>query len=458
MTVAAATFACGCERSAGNGEDGVSVAEQDIEYEQYTPQTSGRLFNSAMFGFNKEEVLEYLEELADENYQRQEQAENRIQELSRKIQMLENAAVANAKQAPPNAANPKELEAARAKMQQLKQDLDIAKAATQQSEEELLQYKEQLYNAQQENNWLREEYQKCDHQIAELRRQLDDASSGQWSEAEGQIGQLRHQLDEALQAQHKLTLDLQEAHQIQQQLEDELDDMQHSGHNNGAYYQDNSVNQAASVILADAQAEAERIRAEAYEEKERIRRQILSSAGGLADSVASLREDVSDVEGDVSSVLESVQHALAQVLSALGRTEQGLSSLGVQAERFPASAPSVVKNQPPVVYFQPGAQVAAAPPQPAPAPHPSHPAASLATSKVSPAQSYDGGNFRRVWPDEEEPPRANTRPFRPSYSNSPTPFVVAGAEAFQQQEDPMTQERLRALSETLVDTLRQMLN
>ncbi len=427
---------------------------QEREYEQYTPQTSGRLFNSAMFGFNKEEVLEYLDELADENYQRQEAAENRIQELTRKIQVLENAAVANAKQASSGpAANPKELEAARAKLQQVTQELEIAKAATQQAEEELLQFKEQLYTSQQESNWLREEYQKSDRQIAELRRQLDDASSGQWSDADEQITELRRQLQQMTETQQQLEEELEEAREAAQALDIEDDDADEDDY----YEEQDEVSRAASVIIADANAEAQRIRAEAYEEKERIRRQIISSAGGLADSVYTLREDVSSVEGDVSGVLESVQQALSEVLSALGRTEQNLSTLGVQVERFPASAPPVYKNQQQVVYFQPapvtpGVQA----PVQSQAVKPANQGGTIVRS--TPQQSYEGGNFRRVWPDEaENAPQSNTKPFRPTYSNSPAPYIVSGAEAYQQQREPDSEERLRALSDTLVETLRQML-
>ena len=421
---------------------------QEREYEQYTPQTSGRLFNSAMFGFNKEEVLEYLDELADENYQRQEAAENRIQELTRKIQLLENAAVASAKQATGPAANPKELEAARAKLQQATQELEIAKAATQQAEEELLQFKEQVYTAQQENNWLREEYQKSDRQIAELRRQLDDASSGQWSDADEQITELRRQLQQALETQQQLEEELEDAREAAAAVDGEEEDY---------YDEPDEISRAASVIIADANAEAERIRAEAYEEKERIRRQIVSSAGGLADSVFTLREDVSTVEGDVSGVLESVQQALSEVLSALGRTEQNLSTLGVQVERFPSSAPPVLKNQQQVVYFQP-AQITPAPQPVSPIPVAKPAYHGAAPVRSTPQQSYEGGNFRRVWPDEADSnQQSNTKPFRPTYSNSPASYVVSGAEAYQQQHETDSDERLRALSDTLVETLRQML-
>ncbi|MGD9560604.1 MAG: hypothetical protein AB7V55_08380, partial [Oscillospiraceae bacterium] len=115
------------------------MAEQGIEYEQYAPQTGGRLFSSSMFGFNKEEVLEYLDELADENYQRQEAAELRNQELIQRIQALETAA----ESAPPPTAAPAEMsEEDQQRLAGLAEELDIAKAATQQAEEDLAEVRD----------------------------------------------------------------------------------------------------------------------------------------------------------------------------------------------------------------------------------------------------------------------------------------------------------------------------
>lgn len=161
-----------------------------FEYDQFAPQTGGRLFTNAMFGFNKEEVLEYLDELADENIQRQEAADVQLQELKQRISALEES-LAKAQEAPAlqmgdgqvfEALNfdAQQFEADQQLLVQLTEEVDIAKMATQQAEEDLAEARERLFNAQQEAEWLRGENQKTDTQVSELQKRLDDVLSGQW--------------------------------------------------------------------------------------------------------------------------------------------------------------------------------------------------------------------------------------------------------------------------------------
>lgn len=431
------------------------MAEQGNEYEQYAPPAKDRLFTSAMFGFNKEEVLDYLEEMTEENYQRQEAAEHRIHELTNKIKNLEILA---ANRAEASAVNPKELEQGQQEIDQLRASLDIAQAATQQTADELQEYKEQLFNAQKENAWLREEYQKSDSLIADLRRQLDAASAGQWTEAEEQITELRNQLietksalQEAEEALQETEEALQETEEALQQAEIALEEAEQAApaavapappvftpsHTTGA-------NQAASIIIAEANEEAERIRQDALAEKERIHRQILNSAGGLNESITNLRTDISNVEGEVTDVLESVQQSLAETLAALGRTEQHLDTLNIQAQRFPSSSPAVKKPQQQVVYFQPGNQLETNQPLRG------------ASLRAQPQQSLGNSGFRRVWPSPDEG-GSNTRPFQPTYTNSPPAHTSAEAYQIHPGSNPSQQQRIRNLAESLVESLIDML-
>ncbi len=589
------------------------MADGGYEYEQYAPQKDGPLFSNAMFGFNKEEVLEYLDELADENYQRQDAADRQIQELVQRINALE----ASGPTAPAdNSAVMAELNAAKEQMQQLSEqvgrldeELEIAKAATQQSEEELAEVKDQLITQQKENSWLRDEAQKNDEEISTLRTQLDagtSSDSGEWqrelAQAEARAEELKSMLEKSNQELEAITLVHQdllkngEAHigytdeqltqteeqlvqaeeqltqteeqliqteeqliqteeqltqteeqltqteeqlihteeqltqteskltqteeqltqiggkltqtteqltqtegklsqtegqltltkgrlvqteeqlsQLQAQLEDtqlQLDSHVRSQNSSSLKLaaQNQEVTQlrddlqqaqikihelesqkpsqtASAAIIADANVEADRIRAMAVDEKERIRRQIKSSAGGLAESITNLRGDVTGVESDVTQVLESVQTALADILSALSRTEQNLNTLGVQVERFPAAS-AAVPPPPGVVYFQPGQQVA---PQAKPTTR------SGRNSKT--LQNFGTGSFRQLNSDEL-PDDSNVRPFKPSYSSGSTtqwPQQTATAEAYAENEDP-AEERMRVLAENLVDTLVQMMN
>lgn len=503
---------------------------QGYEYDQYAPQTGGRLFSSAMFGFNKEEVLEYLDELADENYQRQEAAEMRIQELSQTVQNLE----AGLTQQPAPMVDSQQLS-------QLSEELEISRAAIQQAEDDLAELRDQLFNAQQENEWLREEHQKTDTQIADLQRQLDEATSGEWTggnEAAQQLEeearrldglqqQLTQQQEELAQRENLLAItqqnmadsgngqmtELRARLAEQEQLlsethnklaENERQRIEHmhqlneaelltaesrrrledreltlSATQNRLMERERTITDhqrqlaesqrqiaelraqldkteaeleeqrnidpnkvASAAIIAEANAEADRIRAVAVDEKERIRRQIRASAGGLAESIGNLRTDVSGVENDVTHVLEAVQTSLADVLSALSRTEQNLNTMGIQVERFPVPSATVAK--PPhqqVVYFQP-TEAAVAPPPEKPA------------QRSYVPESYGQGGFRRVWPEQNS--SAKTKQFRPSYSTTQPGFWPQTATAPKAVE-PSQDERLRSLAENLVDTLVDMM-
>ncbi len=443
--------------------------QQKNEYDQYAPQTNGRLFSNAMFGFNKEEVLEYLEELADENNQRQEAAEARIRDLDMQIRNLE-ARVAEPQELPENQMALADenrqarmhLEESRRQIAEYANLLDVARAAAQQAEEELAEIREQLFTAQKENNWLREEYQKTDKQVAELRRQLDDASQGQWFGAEEQIAELRRQLEETMAQRDAAEAEREAAEAEREAAEAERDaaeaerDAMEAQRDAESSYGDSPAAQAAAVLIAEATEEADRIRASAYAERDRIHRQIVNSAGGLSDSISSLREDVSGVEGDVTSVLENVQESLSELLVSLSHTEQSLNTLGIQAERFPSSSPTVTGRQ--VVYFQPSPQMEAE----------SRPVKMVRTGnkqqrlpKERPAEppvSLGGGGFRRVWPGDAQVGN-KSQAFRPSFTGNsaylPQTAKILPHEDYAYETDD---ERMRSLTETLVDTLRQMLD
>lgn len=514
------------------------MSEQGYEYDQYAQPAEGRLFSSSMFGFNKEEVLEYLDELADENYQRQEAADLQIQELTQKLQAVEES-LQNIPETS-EGANPAELEELRGHTQQLSEDLDIARAATQQAEEDLAEIRENLFNMQQENNWLREEREKTDTEMAELRRKVDSLDSGEWdqkaeieqkladaqkqieelntkletagtaingedgkkiAEAERKLAEVTEKLSAAASLNEELTARVQaaegryaeaerqsaitlqqvadanrRAEQTQNELKRvaqqaataqtaesksriiseqlsamqakakeaqakivksdiEIEELKKQLEEALANQNDARATAASAAIIAEANDEAERIRAVALEEKERIRRQIQNSAGGLAESVTNLRGDLSGVENDVTIVLEAIQTALADIMAALNRTEQNLNTLGVQVERFPATSAAVPKQQ--VVYFQPSEDVIAPP------------AMGTRTRKATPVETLRQSSFRRVGVSTTD---EKLRPFRPTYTNSP----AAAAVAYQPEEED--DNRKRASLESIIETLSQMLD
>lgn len=420
------------------------MAETKSEYDQYGAQTGGKLFNNAMFGFNKEEVLEYLEEMAEENFQKQESAEHRIRELNQRIQALEAAA---ANQQHESVQNDGLQEEERRQFMQAKEELELSRAAMQQAEGELQQAKEQLENTQQENAWLREEYQKLDQTTAGLRTQLEEMTAGNWPEADEQIRDLQDKLQLAEAKVREAEAMTQEAETAARQAEEAARAAEARAMESERLASTGHATAAADTIIKEANRQADQIREEAWAEKDRLQKQIHGSAGGLATSIHNLRAEISDVEGDVTGVLETVQNALAEIMSSLGRAEQDLGVLDTQVNRFPSSSPSVPKPEQQVVYFQPGPELEVAPPR-------------NNNWRAAPAQSFGSSEgFRRVWP-EGAPKKAavdDAKPFRATYSSTAPAagYSPYGAEAYQLEENP--EGRMRNLAESLVDTLVQMM-
>ncbi len=394
-----------------------------------TQQTAnnGKLFSSSMFGFNKEEVLDYLEDMADENYRRQQTLEQRIQELNEQLHAMHQNE--NNRQQYTNTITDEEVREQQQYVAQLQDDLDLSLAATQQAQGELQEYKEQLFNVEKENAWLREEYQNYEDTVQDLRHQLEQVSDGQWDAHDEQVQQLQQQLQQTEAA-------LQAA-----QTEHQGADVQHA-------------QQASTAIIQEANQQAERIRDEAWADKERLHQQLRGSAGGLAGSISNLRSEVSDVEGGVTHVLEAVQNALSDVMLSLGRAEQDLKTLDTQVERFPSSSPSVVKKQP-FVYFQPQEAV---PPQPQA--QPPQPSGFQETNWYGAAQQtgQDSKGFRRIWPDGAEPQQQPTNQLAAPASGGINPRGTAAPQLVSSAQPAASSHSKRNLAESLVDTIMQMID
>lgn len=468
------------------------MSEPNFEYDGYTPPTGGQTFSSSMFGFNKDEVLDYLEETAEENFRRQEEAERRQREAEMRLQEAEmrlqdaerhiqeqNQHIRQLESRPPTYVSDAKADAeGEERLRAIMQDLEISHAATLQSEEELQESRELLYTAQQENTWLREEYAKYEQAYAQVCQQLEQVTQGQWADrssevadlqrrlqqANGQIQTLSQQLQQATQGQWEgpspeevaeLQGQLQQANEQIQSLTQQLQQAQQAANEKSARFTDEtslSAQQAASAIIAEANHEADRIRDDATAEKERLHRQIRTSAGGLAESIYNLRTELADVEGDVSGILESVQLTLTDVMAALARTEQNLSTFGNQVDRFPHPSPSVKSMRPAMQYVPDIPEEIEAPPPANPMP-----------ASRRPAAKESGSGLQRVKTTKTSRKKSGGSPaFKPTYSTSPTAAgggwpqtedAYRGAEP----EEDARDERVREVSDSLVDTLRQMI-
>lgn len=287
------------------------MAEQN-EYEQYAPVESGRMFNSAMFGFNKQEVLNFLADTADENLKRQQAAEAQIRQLTQRLQELE-AGGAAAGDAPPDAAAAEQLERAR--------------IATEDAQEDVQLLREELRRSKKESGWLRTEYEKLANHNAELHRQLESDTPAASPET-----------DKALAAAQ------QELEQLRQRVAAE----------------DNAKDQ----LLAAARAETARAQAEI----EALRQQLAAGAAGSQDSALladtqrqleaarqetqRMQQEMATLRGEATKAaqqaqqLETTRQQLARAQAELAEARaSGAAASPAQDERLAAAQQELARLQ-----------------------------------------------------------------------------------------------------------------
>lgn len=439
------------------------MAENNQDYEQYASQAEGKLFSSAMFGFNKDEVLEYIESLADDNYQRQELAEHRILELTAELEQLRQEVVSESTGAA-------FLEEHAGQLQAVQQELAATKQRAQQTEQELAELHAHLENLSQQNAWLQDAYQSAKEEATYLTAQLQDIAAGQWvppeqvgaeadarlqaynqdlarqledadhdivllqqqlQQADNDIALLQQQLqtggdDTSIAALHQELADAdQDILTLQQQLENadkeieslqqELLDEQTKRESEVAFPQ-----QESAAILAQAQAEANLIRETALAEKEHLQLKLQNNTGGLLYSISALRDEVGTIESSMGTALEDMQSTLSQILTALAHTELDLRTFNLQIDRLPNSSPLVNRRT-----------------------------EKQQTNYLPQSEEEEKENNTIEMSDLAD---SKAMVFRPTYSTSSTAW--AQQPALQDERE----DRMRKLSESLVDTLKEILD
>lgn len=382
------------------------MAESAYDYDQYT-HPGGRLFSSAMFGFNKGEVLEYLDELANENIKYQQEARLQIEELKRTIDALQ---AGQAPQAPVDDATV-DITA----QEGLAEALEVARAATQQAEDELAQARMQLEAARHDVSRLSEENRLLETQkraaLDELGQRADEAAQTQADDALAeQVASLEEENQKLAQANEALAEQVEALKAAEEQyaatgrqlVETETQLQQ-------------SVAQLAEkdVCIETMQAQVDSLLQELKQAREAAvqephvpvarpgpvweavpgvaqRTPRANGPDGLGHGVEQLRADVAAVERSMGLMLAEVQNALDGLLAGEANAQP------------PLRAGPGPKTQVPV-------------------------------------PAYAGGNgrssFRRIWPDE-------------TVQQGDGPKVAA----------PLHGQRTRALADSLVDILVEMID
>lgn len=284
-------------------------------------------FHTELFGFNRVEVLSYIERISAANAEKARALEDTIAALQKDLTGVRrqgSTLAQKAKQVFNELENQKKrAEDAVAEAAALRTEVDKAN-------DEIAAVRSRLFAREQENAALKSDNARLSETVDDLTRALTRRGAplptGQNASASGSSG------DQAL---------LQQA---QLKARDIL----------------RAADAQATAHIEKAKEDAAAIVAQAKVEKSKAKAGLAESADGIAASIAVLKAQLAAVDAKILAATGDLQKATDGITAALGNTERSLSSLGAQVERFPENAPAA---QP-----QPAQPVAPpAPQEPAPA-------------------------------------------------------------------------------------------
>ncbi len=316
-------------------------------------------FHTELFGFNRVEVLSYIERISAANAEKARALEDTIAALQKDLTGRAPAGstlAQKAKQVFNELENQKKrAEDAVAEAAALRTEVDKAN-------DEIAAVRSRLFAREQENAALKSDNARLSETVDDLTRALTRRGAplptGQNASASGSSG------DQAL---------LQQA---QLKARDIL----------------RAADAQATAHIEKAKEDAAAIVAQAKVEKSKAKAGLAESADGIAASIAVLKAQLAAVDAKILAATGDLQKATDGITAALGNTERSLSSLGAQVERFPENAPAA----------QPQPAQPAAPPAPQePAPAREYAVQEHAAYPVREGRSVRDGAVPAFAPDSE---------------------------------------------------------
>ena len=316
-------------------------------------------FHTELFGFNRVEVLSYIERISAANAEKARALEDTIAALQKDLTGVRrqgSTLAQKAKQVFNELENQKKrAEDAVAEAAALRTEVDKAN-------DEIAAVRSRLFAREQENAALKSDNARLSETVDDLTRALTRRGAplptGQNASASGSSG------DQAL---------LQQA---QLKARDIL----------------RAADAQATAHIEKAKEDAAAIVAQAKVEKSKAKAGLAESADGIAASIAVLKAQLAAVDAKILAATGDLQKATDGITAALGNTERSLSSLGAQVERFPENAPAA----------QPQPAQPAAPPAPQePAPAREYAVQEHAAYPVREGRSVRDGAVPSFAPDSE---------------------------------------------------------
>ncbi len=297
------------------------------------PDLEGQMgFRMQVLGFNRAEVLLYIERISAANAEKARALGSTIEQLRKE---LDDAKADHSQLSEKTRRVCDELkhqqvlaEQAAAETQRLKQEVEKTRT-------DAASVLKCLESCRLENRALKEDNSRLNQTIDELTSSLD--------EKEAELRRAGDEIKAKAAAADASVRDLQARAQAalsdaQQRAESIVKEAQYK-----ADLHIENARQKATAHLAQARKEAELLNADAKTETVRARAKLAQAADGIAASITVLKAQLADVDARIEEASGGLKKATAGISAALENTERGLESLGARVRNF-AAAPGA---QPP---------------------------------------------------------------------------------------------------------------
>lgn len=252
-----------------------------------------RGFRSEWMGFNKNDVLAYMNALADESQQRKMEYEQKLHKLESELESLRRE----------RTDSDSHIAALQAEVDAANQRADAAESKCREGED----------------------------QLAVLQRQVDTYQSGQQeSQKNANIWQLK-------------------CHDLQQQVEDLQKQLPAARQGGSAAPAPDAIREArleARKILADAQLYAESAEKELKQQAEAQKTRMAENARGIAAGVMLVRDRLARVDQRLSAATLDLDGLTQAIYQALDDTEAELRELGTEMRDFAQGTPEASAPEP----------------------------------------------------------------------------------------------------------------
>lgn len=269
-------------------------------------------FHTELFGFNRVEVLSYIERISAANAEKARALEDTIAALQRDLTQARQQGGPLAQKARQVFAA---LETQKKRAEDAVAEASALRAEVDQANDEIAAVRSRLFAKEQENEALRQDNDRLNETVEDLTRAL--TKRGASAAAAQPDVQVPSGADEAAVMR-----------QVRVKAREIL----------------RAADEKAAAQLQRAKEDAAAIRANAQTQTDKAKENLTRSADGIAASISTLKEQLAAVDAKILAATSELQKATDGIIAALSGTEDSLMTLGAQVERFPEPKPAAVRR------------------------------------------------------------------------------------------------------------------